>query len=188
MRYGYVKDKKMYLMPKIFHHQPHACESGQHRDATSSDINIEAKLHTSMTNWISSSDEAVFRLLHVVCDRCLYFLTTLKVTDEKSHQSPFKGVDGLGVCLTSIFQKGDKSLLECLNPGSPLFESERERPEWETPKEERKLEQCPKQHSTQDEHWGSLWNSCQDKKHPLLSTSKNNGSYLGERKMPFLSL
>lgn len=26
------------------------------------------------------------------------------------------------------------------------------------------LEQCLKQHSTQDEHWRFLWNSCQDKK------------------------
>lgn len=32
-------------------------------------------------------------------------------------------------------------------------------------------------HSTLDEQWRRLWNSGGDKKHPLLSTWKNNGSY-----------
>lgn len=55
-----------------------------------------------MTKCISISDEAVFRLLHVVCDRCLYFLSSLvsTVTDEAPRQSP-KGLHGLGFCLTS---------------------------------------------------------------------------------------
>lgn len=50
---------------------------------TSSDINIEEKLHISMTNWISFSDEAVFRLLHVVCDLYLYFIASVLSSQMK---------------------------------------------------------------------------------------------------------
>lgn len=160
-----------------------------HRDTTSSDINIEEKLHISMTNWISISDEAVFRLLLVVCGRRLYILTlpALKVTDE----IPFSHLLGWGwirVCLTSIFQKGGESLLECLNLRNPLFslnESVQNEKHQKNKKEKRKLEQCLQQHSSQDEHCRFLWNRCQDKKHPLLSTSKNNENYQGKKCLSF---
>lgn len=66
------------------------------------------------------------------------------------------------------------------------------RSEWEHPKWERHQEKKGKtwampwsKHSTQDEHWRLLWNSGGDKKHPILSTWKNNGSY---QRYAFLSL
>lgn len=154
-----------------------APQAFQHQDATSSDINIEEKPHIFMTKCISISDEAVFRLLHVVCDRCLYFLSSLvsTVTDEAPRQSP-KGLHGLGFCLTSRRREPPGMLCTVWMRASRMRETPQK-------KKKRTLEQCLKQHSTQDEHWRFLWNSCQAKKHPLLSTSKNNGSYQGE-KMP----
>lgn len=57
VRYGYVMDQKkealLQLIPETFHNRPHvraAPQAFQHRDTTSSDINIEEKPHIFMTN------------------------------------------------------------------------------------------------------------------------------------------
>ena len=147
-----------------------------------------------MTNWISISDE----VWNVCLDCCilsvinvcvLYVLTllVLKVTDEIPI-SHLLGCGWIRVCLTSISQKGDESLLECLNPWIPLFslnDSIQNEKHTKKRRRKRKLERCLKQHSTQDEHCRFLWNGCQDKKHPPLSTSKNNENYQGEKCLSF---
>lgn len=151
---------------------PAAPRRFRHQDTTSSDINIEEKPHIfsyDQQNFLSQT-KSVFRLQHIACDGCLCYLTSLgvTVTDEIPHQSPVRSPADLDLPLSSEFQKGDKSLQECSNPRNPLCglneNIQNEKDTGEKKKKTWALEQCLKQHSTQDEHWRFLWNSCQDKK------------------------
>lgn len=166
------------------------CKGIQHQGTTSSDINIEEKLHISLTNWISFSDEAVFRLLQFVCDQCLYSLTllALKFTDEilLIHLS---GRDGLESVWVRYFKKEARASRNVWTSGILCSVWTRVSRMRNTPKkQDRKREDLSNACSNIPLRMsiaGFLWNSWQDKKHPLLSTSKNNENYQGQKCLSF---
>lgn len=97
-----------------------------------------------------------------------------------------KGYGWIRILFDFNISKRRREPLGMLEPYmSPLYDLiESIQNEKDTIKNKRTLEQCLKQHSTGDEYWRSLWNSCLDKKNTSSIHIKEQWKLLGGKKGP----